>query len=210
MKPLHIIGLAAILVVSAGYVLLHGRASGLFGAGAEDGAPRLAWHKVDRSAEGFTLEMPAQAKQVRVPVNDQDGAAEPVDMILANPDPETTFAVTWADDPPVARGTGSVPDRLLEMAEQGALARTQTVAATSASGRELGFPEREFTATNAEGGVLSARLIDAGPRLYMLVAAFPSENARRDRDAARFFNSFKLLPPASDAPGGPADPAASN
>ena len=214
---MHIIGLAAVLVVSAGYVILHGLSSGLFGSAAGDGpgAPRMVWQTVDRGADGFKVEMPAEAKQVQVPAYSQTSAAEPVNMILANPDAETTFSVAWADNPPVARGDGQAPgrvspDRVLEMAEEGALARTQTSAASSASGSEQGFPRRDFTASNPGGGVMSSRLIYAGARLYMLVAAFPSANARRDRDVARFFDSFTILPPATGARSGTAEPAASN
>ena len=210
MKPLPIIGLAAILIVSAGYVILHGRSSGLFGSGSTDSAQGNRWQKVDRSAEGFTLEIPAESKQAQVPTYDQGGAVEPANMILANSDAETTFSIAWADDPPVARDNGSAPERVLDAAEQGALTRTQTIATRSASGTAQGFPERDFTASNAGGGVMDARLIYAGDRLYMLVAAFPSARARRDQNVARFFNSFKLLPTTPVNRSSAAGSAASN
>jgi hypothetical protein len=40
---------------------------------------------------------------------------------------------------------------------------------------------------------MSSRLIYVNPRLYMLIAAFPSEGARREQDVARFFDSFAIV-----------------
>jgi predicted Zn-dependent protease len=57
---------------------------------------------------------------------------------------------------------------------------------------------------------MDARLIYAGDRLYMLVAAFPSARARRDQNVARFFNSFKLLPTTPVNRSSAAGSAASN
>jgi hypothetical protein len=63
-----------------------------------------------------------------------------------------------------------------------------------------GSPGREFTARNSGGGGLNSRLIYAGPWLYMLTAAFPSEGARRDKDVSRFFNSFVIVGVSGNAP----------
>ena len=46
-------------------------------------------------------------------------------MIYAYPDSQTTYAVTWADNPPVERASGDGAERTLDMARDGALARTQ-------------------------------------------------------------------------------------
>jgi hypothetical protein len=40
---------------------------------------------------------------------------------------------------------------------------------------------------------MNSRLIYINPRLYMLIAAFPSESARREQDVARFFDSFAIV-----------------
>jgi hypothetical protein len=48
----------------------------------------------------------------------------------------------------------------------------------------------QVSAQNGNGGVLDARLIMAGNRLYVLMALFPSAGARRERDVTRFFDSF--------------------
>jgi hypothetical protein len=200
-KPLHYIALAGILLLSVGYVVLHRLDPGLAGS-AGAGSANMVWHKVDRSGDGFQVEMPSDVKQIQVPAYNENGGAEPANMIFANPDAETTFSVAWADNPPVARTDGRTPDRTpertLEMAQEGALARTQTSLASAAANNAQGFPGRDFTAGNAGGGVMNSRLVYAGSRLYMLVAAFPSAGARRDRDVTRFFNSFTILSPSGN------------
>lgn len=213
MKPLHYIVLAGVLLLGAGYVALRLRDSGSPGpAGA--GAANMAWRKVDRSGDGFKVELPSDVKQIQIPAYNENGGAEPVNMIFANPDAGTTFSVAWADNPPVARADGPAPDRspdrILEMAQEGALARTQTSLASAAANTAQGFPGRDFGASNAGGGVMNSRVIYAGSRLYMMVAAFPSTGARRDRDVTQFFNSFTILSPAGSPQAGSAQPASNN
>ena len=70
--------------------------------------------------------------------------------------------------------------------------RTQTTEVSEVRSNPGGSPGRDFVGRNAGGGVLNARLIYAGQRLYLLSATFPSVAARRDEDIARFFNSFAL------------------
>jgi hypothetical protein len=113
-------------------------------------------------------------------------------MIFSNPDAETTFSITWQDDPPVARATSQAPDKTLEAARDGAVARTQTTLVSEAPSNIQGYPGRIFEARNTGGGVMNAQLVYAGHRLYMLIASFPSVNARRDKDVARFFHSFTI------------------
>jgi hypothetical protein len=79
----------------------------------------------------------------------------------------------------------------------------------AAANNAQGFPARDFTAGNAGGGVMNSRLVYAGSRLYMIVAAFPSAGARRDRDVTRFFNSFTILSPSGSPQTGSAEPAGS-
>ena len=98
-----------------------------------------------------------------------------------------------ADDPPVARYSDMSPDKTLDTARDGALARTQTTLVSETKGQPQGFPDREFASRNIGGGVMNSRLIYAGKRLYMLIAAFPSTSARRDEDVNRFFNSLQIL-----------------
>ena len=54
---------------------------------------------------------------------------------------------------------------------------------------------------------MNSRLIHAGTRLYMLIAAFPSVSARRDRDVTRFFNSFTITSSSGDVEPAPLAPA---
>ena len=207
MKPWHLIVLVGIGVLGIVYIYLHRQELGLVrpaGAGAgndtsgEPVAPiahpaHISWEKVDRSPDGFKLEMPTDIKQLQIPAYNERGGSDQVNMIFSNADAETTFAVVWADDPPVARTNDRSPGKILDMARDGAVARTQTSLTGDSRNNIGGFPGRDFSARNVGGGVMNSRLIYANPRLYMLIAAFPSESARRDKDVTRFFNSFAIV-----------------
>jgi hypothetical protein len=221
----HYILLAGIAVLGIGYVFMHRQELGLTGPhaiGADDSRDsnepvdptahpaNIVWQKVDRPADGFRVEMPIDVKQIQIPAYNESGGTDQVDMIFSNPDAETTFSVAWADNPPVARVNNRAPDRTLEMAQDGAVARTQTTLTNEAANNTQGFPGKEFAAHNTGGGVMSSRLIYAGSRLYMLNAVFPSAGARRDRDVTRFFNSFTVTSPSGSGNGGSAAPAKTN
>jgi len=158
------------------------------------GTAPIAWQTIDRPAEGFTVEMPSGAAETRARAYTVTGSAEPVEMIEASPASGITFAVSWADNPPVERSQGEDADRTLLAARDGALARSRT-SLVDESRTSLGaYPAQDFSGRNASGGLLSARLILVGSRLYMLSAVFPAWNVRRDEDVNRFFNSFHALP----------------
>jgi len=207
-----LIGLAAVAVLGIGYIVMHREQLGLAGAGpigADDNRDRettapkahpatIEWQKVDRAADGFRVEMPADVKQIQIPAYTETGGTEQMDMIFSNPDAETTFSVAWEDNPPVARASNQAPGRTLEMARDGAVARTQTTLVNEAPNNSQGFPGRVFEARNSGGGVMNSRLIYAGSRLYMLIAVFPSVKARRDRDVERYFNSFTITSAAGN------------
>ena len=218
MKKWHSILLAAVGLVGVGFVYTHRQQLGLShtpvvstddsrgstelgGASGDTGRPaNIVWQKVDRSADGFRVEMPTNQNQIQVPAYNESGSTDEVNMIFSNPDAETTFSVAWEDNPPVARVNKQIPQRTLEMARDGAVERTQTTLVSESANTTQGFPGREFTAKNSGGGVLSSRLIFAGSRLYMLTASFPSAGARRDKDVSRFFNSFAMTT-AAKVPG---------
>ena len=171
-------------------------------AGGEPAAPgshpaQITWEKVERSSDGFKIEMPAEIKDLQIPAFNETGGQEPVNMILSNADADTIFAVAWADDPPVARTNDRNPGKILDTARDDAMARTQTSLTGESRSDIDGFPARDFSAQNFGGGVMNSRLIYASPRLYMLIAAFPSVSARRDQDVARFFNSFAVVSSAA-------------
>lgn len=170
------------------------------------GAPAIAWQRVERPDEGFRVDLPGDAKDLQVPAYNESGSAEPVKMLVASPDGETTFAVSWQDNPPVARVNNRLPERTLEMARDGMLARTRTTLASDSRLTLKGYPARDIAARNPSGGVLNARLIYAGERLYTLLALYPSSEARHERDVKHFFNSFQ---PAGQAGIPEAMPAAS-
>lgn len=162
-------------------------------AGPTRPAP-IVWQSVDHSTEGFKIDMPPDVKQTRVPAYNEQGGQENVDMILANADPNTTYSISWQAYPPVERVNKNAPDATLDMALKDALDRSQTALVSQSEISQQGFPGRQFSARNSNGGVMDSRLVLARGRLYMLTAAFPSADARRDDDVARFFNSFSVVP----------------
>jgi hypothetical protein len=151
---------------------------------------RITWQTVNRPKEGFKVEMPADPKEIQVPAYNESGGTEQINMIFSNPDGATAFAVAWADNPPVVRINNRAPDRTMDMARDGALARTQTSMVNETRSSLGGNPARDFTSRNVGGGVMDSRMMYAGNRLYMLIAVFPSTGARREQDVTRFFNSF--------------------
>ncbi len=154
---------------------------------------RIAWQTVNRAHDGFKVEMPSGVSETQIPAYTEQGVAEQVETIEVSLEPATTYAVAWADNPPVERVSSSEgAERTLDMARDGALGRTQTTLDSESWGNHNGYPSRDFSARNAGGGILNARLILAGTRLYLLIATFPATSARRDEDVNHFFGSFSL------------------
>ncbi len=196
MKRLFSLVVGILLIGVVAYLVWEYRADfglGGTGGGRNPGAGATAWQTVDRSADGFKVEMPAAAvSETEIPAYNVDGGAEQVPMIEATVDAGTTYAVAWADNPPVEQAAGEDAEKTLDMARDGALARTQT-SLVSESHREIdGHESREFVGRNAGGGILNGRLILAGTHLYMLMATFPGTEEWREEDVNRFFESFKL------------------
>lgn len=152
----------------------------------------LSWSEVSRPQDGFSIDMPSEAAEIQIPAYNAQGAAEQVEMLVATPNAETTYALAWDENPPVERASGGVVERMLNTARNGAMARTQTTLVSESSGAYLGYPARSFSARNANGGLIDARLVLAGARLYMMIVAFPAQSARRDEDVNHFFDSLKL------------------
>jgi hypothetical protein len=158
-------------------------------------APRpedSSWHLIDRSADGFRVDMPDGATESKVPSYTNRGEMEPVNMLQATQGSDETFAVTWADNPPVAHAARENAEKTLDMAQDGALARTQTRLTAEVNTIRLGYPARDFASRGSDGGMMEARMILAGSRLYMLIVSFTGANAQHDEDVSRFFNSFEL------------------
>jgi hypothetical protein len=211
-RPFNLV-LIGTLVAAIVCVYLYRHELGLVGPSSISGqldsasAPvHMNWQQVDRASDGFKVEMPGEVQQIQVPAYTEHGGEERVNMILTSPNAETSFSVAWADDPPVARVNGHAPDKTMDMARDDALARTQTTLTNESRTNVAGFPARDFTGRNEGGGIVDSRLVIAGHRLYMLIATFPSTNARREQDVIRFFNSFSVssssgipetLPPAA-------------
>lgn len=151
---------------------------------------QMTWQTVNRPDDGFTVELPAQPTDAQVPAYNEAGSTEPVKMLVCRPDADTTFAISWEDNPPVARVNDRNPDKTLDMARDGMLSRTQTTMVSETKLTVAGHPARDIVAHNTEGGMLDARLIYTGDRLYTMIAVFPSSGARREQDVKRFFGSF--------------------
>jgi hypothetical protein len=206
-KRWYYIVLLVILILAGVYIYMHRQDLGLVSStssGADEGVPtdltataphpaHIVWQQVDRTPDGFKVEMPTDVKDIQIPAYNEQGGADQVNMIYSNADAETTFSVAWADNPPVMRVSRRSPQLTLDTARDDALLRTQTSMMSESKNEIAGFPAREFAARNVGGGVMNSRLIFAGSRLYMLIAAFPAASARRDQDVTRFFNSFTVL-----------------
>jgi len=155
-------------------------------------ATQIGWQPVEDASLGFKVEMPGDARRVVTQATSETGTTEAVNMLLAKPDATRTYAVAWADKPPVARMNDLVPDKTLDQARDGALARTETTRVSEIRINPQGYPGRDVVAHNVAGGILDTRFIYAGSRLYMLIATAPSAAARHEEDVIRFFNSFSI------------------
>jgi hypothetical protein len=209
MKRWQVIALCAAVVAVAAYFYFYrggfgfgGTQSGERPQGETAGAQpaKIQWQSISRPDDGFRLDMPSDPKDLQVPAYNEMGGTEPVKMLFSSPDGDTTFAVTWADTPPVARVNNRSAERTLDQARDGMISRTQTTLVSESKLTTLPYPGREITAKNSEGGFLEARLLYVNDRLYTLMALFPSQNARREQDVVRFFNSFTPLRVSSTLP----------
>lgn len=152
----------------------------------------LEWRAVDETSQGFKVEMPSDPQHVVVQATNETGSAEPISMLIAKPEPDRSYAIAWADKPPVARMNDLVPDKTLDEARDGALARTSTSLVSEVRNSTQGFPGRDVVAHNVGGGILDTRFVYAGTRLYMLIATSPSSAGRHEEEVIRFFNSFTI------------------
>jgi hypothetical protein len=207
-KPWQLIAVGTIVAAAAAFLWVTGglsrwtggkrAASGPAPSSAVTGRPaQMDWHTINRPDDGFKVEMPAAPTDFQVPAYNETGTTEPVRMLICRPDADTTFAISWEDNPPVARVNNRDPQKTLDMARDGMLSRTQTTMVNEKDVTVAGHPGRDITAHNTEGGLLDARLIYTGDRLYTMIAVFPNSGSRRQEDVTRFFGSFA----ASQMPG---------
>jgi hypothetical protein len=153
---------------------------------------QLEWQPVDEATQGFKIEMPGDPQHVVVEATSETGSTEPISMLLVKPDADHSYAVAWADKPPVARMNDLVADKTLDQARDGALTRSSTTLVSEVRNSTQGFPGRDVVSHNVGGGILDTRFIYAGSRLYMLIAASPSTAGRHEEEVIRFFNSFTI------------------
>jgi len=198
-KRWHYLALGVGVVAVGAYLYLQGGTvlGKLLPSNPGSGAGSLVpgqWHTLDRPGDGFKIDLPGEGNDLQVPAYNETGSSEPIHMLTASPNGDITYAVTWEDNPPVARVSHSI-DRTFYMARDGMLARTETSIVTEARGFYREYPCLDVLARNNSGGILNARFLMADRRLYMLLAVFPSSNARKERDVNRFFNSFNPARP---------------
>ncbi len=202
MKRWHYLALAAAILAVGVYLYVRsGTALGsLFSSGLERASAGSAtgsqWHAIERPEDGFKIDLPGDFRGIQAPAYDESGGTEPVHMLVASPRSDVTYAVTWEDNPPVARA-GHTTDRTLYMARDGMLARTETTIISETRGYHRDYPSLEVLARNNAGGILNARIVMADNRLYMLLALFPSSGARSEPAVNRFFNSLVPARPSS-------------
>jgi hypothetical protein len=158
----------------------------------QENGSQLQWQPVSDPTLGFKVEMPGAASRVVVQANSETGGAEPISMLTVKPESNRTYAVAWAEKPPIARINDLLPDRTLDQARDGALSRTESTLISEVRSNPQGFPGRDIVAHNRNGGMLDIRLIYAAPRLYMLMATSPSASGRHEEEIMHFFNSFAI------------------
>lgn len=191
--------LGVILIGGIVYIYLHRQDLGLTSNVSETQnadlpqPAHITWALVDRTSDGFKIEMPTGAKEIQVPAYNETGGADEVNMLYSYPDADTSYSISWEDNPPVERASGEDPQTTLDNARDGALARTQTVLVSESKSTRQGYPTRDFVGHNDGGGIFNGRLILAGRRLYLLMASFPAVSARRDSDVDHFFDSFHIV-----------------
>ena len=106
MKWLFSILLTVILVGGLSYAYFHRQELGLGGSRpatveetaasvpnqtSQAGPAPIVWEKIDRSSDGFKIEMPSGVQQTQVPAYNDHGGEEPVQMIFSNPNADTSF-----------------------------------------------------------------------------------------------------------------------
>jgi hypothetical protein len=200
MKRMYLYLIAVLVFIGAVYVWRYrsdlGSIRELLPTRSTDGqlasGKQLEWRPVDESDQGFKLEMPGDPKQVVVQATSETGANEPISMLLVKPDSDRTYAIAWAEKPPVARMNDLVADKTLDQARDGALGRSGTTQVSEIRTNPQGYPGRDIVSHNAGGGIMDTRFIYARPRLYMLIATAPSPAARHEDEVIHFFNSFSI------------------
>ena len=202
MKRMYLSMIAILVFIGAVYAWRYHRNLGFLGqwlpSRATEGiiqnppGAQLEWRPVEDASIGFKVEMPGDPQRIAVQATSETGGNEPISMLLVKPDSDRTYAIAWAEKPPVARMNDLVPDKTLDQARDGALNRTQTTLVSEIRSNPQGYPGRDVVAHNVGGGILDTRLIYAGPRLYMLIATAPSAASRHEQDVIHFFNSFAI------------------
>jgi uncharacterized protein (TIGR03000 family) len=164
------------------------------------------WREYQPPGGGFAVSMPAEP-EVKTETIQLFWATVPLRLHTARAG-EAAYTVASADIPPAlveAQGT----DAALAACRDGSVRGARGSLLSDAPASLQGFPGREVKFSTAGGkGIVHFRVYLVGGRLYMVSCAAVA--GADDRDVARFFGSFQLLPAGPDpcpatAPGPTAD-----
>ena len=91
-KKWYILIVVVLLAVGCYYLYEHwGDFTGASAEPSEPNAPaRIVWTPIDRSGEGFRLQMPAGSHEIQVPAYNENGGTDQVSMLYAYPDSATS------------------------------------------------------------------------------------------------------------------------
>ena len=193
--------------VKAGEVVDEGPSSASAGAGAGAASASSGQLIPFHSSGGFTVLMPANPQQVDRTEQTPGG---PVQIHVAQAaDPAAQYVSTYSDFPPGSLEKVKTSE-LLDAFQRSTLQATNGTLVGSRDIQVDGLPGREFTASQADGGQMTARLLVAPGRVYSLAGTYPQGQA--PASVQRFLGSFARTPeggpavggsgPATESPGG--------
>jgi hypothetical protein len=186
--------------VKAGEVVDEGPSRASAGAGAGAGAASASSGQLIpfHSSGGFTVLMPANPVQQNRTEQTPGG---PVQIHVAQAaDPAAQYVSTYSDFPPGSLEKVKTSE-LLDAFQRSTLQATNGTLVGSRDIQVDGLPGREFTASQADGGQMTARLLVAPGRVYSLAGTYPQ--GQPPASVQRFLGSFARTPE-----GGPAVAAA--
>jgi hypothetical protein len=146
-----------------------------------------SWAVFEPADKAFTVEMPAQPLETKIPAQTTNGVTISGDMFRSGEGGDIVFIVTWYDYP-----TGTL-EALGPSTVYANMDRSLGVLATISSTSDItisGLPAHEIHATQAGLGVIARYLVD-GNRVYVIEADYrPALSG--SADIARFLDSFAL------------------
>ncbi len=116
---------------------------------------QLEWRPVEDASIGFKVEMPGDPQRVIVQATSETGGNEPISMLLVKPDTDRTYAIAWAEKPPVARMNDLVTSLTLDQATRWSPQQDPDHLVSEIRSSPQGYPGRDVVAHNVGGGKLA-------------------------------------------------------